>query len=73
MLLKELLALHEKKQAYSSDGYWMDDAKEAGYTVKKVSGSLMTGDQTWVAYDKTGKKVGEFTEKEEGRGGWLDW
>lgn len=63
--------LTERKQAYSSHGYWVDDAKAAGYKIKKLSGNLMDGDQTWGAFDENDDKVGEFTEKEEGRGGWL--
>jgi len=62
--------LNEGKQSYSDQSYWKDDAKEAGYKVKKLSGNVMDGDQTWGAF-KDDKKVGEFTEKEEGRGGWL--
>ena len=56
---------------YSSHGYWAADAKELGYRVKKVSGDLMKGNLTWQAF-KDQKKVGEFTEKEENRGGWLN-
>jgi len=63
-------SLNEGKQSYSDQSYWKDDAKEAGYKVKKLSGNLMDGDQTWGAF-KDDKKMGEFTEKEEGRGGWL--
>lgn len=63
--------LDEGKESYSSENYWKDDAKELGYKVKKLSGDLMKGDQTWGAFNKKDKKVGEFTEKEEGRGGWL--
>lgn len=63
--------LTERKTSYSEEGYWKDDAKAAGYKVKKISGNLMDGDQTWCAYDEDDNKVGEFTEKEEGRGGWL--
>lgn len=59
-----------RKTSYSDESYWKDDAKEAGYKVKKLSGDLMKGDQTWGAFDGD-KKMGEFTEKEEGRGGWL--
>ncbi len=62
--------LREGKQSYSEHGYWSDDAKAAGYKIKKLSGNLEDGDQTWGAFDDD-KKVGEFTEKEEGRGGWL--
>ena len=62
--------MHEGKQSYSDEGYWKDDAKEAGYKVKKLSGDIMKGDQTWGAFDGD-KKMGEFTEKEDGRGGWL--
>lgn len=63
--------LNERKTSYSDEGYWKDDAKAAGYKVKKVSGNLMDGDQTWVALNDKDEKVGEFTEKEEDRGGWL--
>jgi hypothetical protein len=66
-----LLVVTEGRTSYSDQGYWKDDAKAAGYKVKKVSGNLQDGDQTWCAYDDTDKKVGEFTEKEDGRGGWL--
>lgn len=59
-----------KKTAYSDEGYWKDEAKEKGYKIRKLSGDMMKGDQTWGAFDGD-KKVGEFTEKEEGRGGWL--
>lgn len=67
------LTWNESKEAYSSaaHGDWVDDAKGAGYTVKKVSGNLMDGDQTWHAFNEKNQKVGEFTEAEEGRGGWL--
>jgi hypothetical protein len=61
----------EGRTPYSSESYWKGDAKSAGYTVKKVSGNLSDGDQTWAAYDDADKKVGEFTEKEDNRGGWL--
>lgn len=61
----------EGKRAYSSENYWKDDAKEAGYKVKKLSGDVSSGDQTWGAFNDQDEKVGEFTEKEEGRGGWL--
>ena len=63
-------ALQEGKQSYSDEGYWKDDAKEAGFKIKKLSGNLENGDQTWGAFDGD-KKMGEFTEKEDGRGGWL--
>ena len=61
----------EGRTAYSSEGFWKKDAEAAGYAVKKLSGNLKDGDQTWGAFDTNDKKVGEFTEKEEGRGGWL--
>jgi hypothetical protein len=61
----------EGKQPYSSESYWKGDAEEKGYKVKKLSGDVMKGDQTWGAFNDQDEKVGEFTEKEEGRGGWL--
>jgi uncharacterized protein with von Willebrand factor type A (vWA) domain len=66
-----LLIITENKITYSPDdhGSWTDDAKAAGYKVKKVSGNLKDGDQSWCAYDEDDNKVGEFTES--GKGGWL--
>ena len=61
----------EGRTAYSSEGVWKKDAEAAGYAVKKLSGNLADGDQAWGAFDDNDKKVGEFTEKEECRGGWL--
>lgn len=61
----------EGKRAYSSHDYWKDDAEEAGFKVKKLSGELSKGNQTWGAFNEKDVKVGEFTEEEEGRGGWL--
>lgn len=61
----------EGKRAYSSESYWKGDAEEAGYKIKKLSGDQMKGDQTWGAFNDQDEKVGEFTEKEDGRGGWL--
>jgi len=61
----------EGKRAYSSEGDWKDDAEEAGFKVKKLSGELENGNQTWGAFNDKDEKVGEFTEEEEGRGGWL--
>ena len=61
----------EGKVAYSSESYWKGDAEEAGYKIKKLSGELMKGNQTWGAFNDKDEKVGEFTEEEEGRGGWL--
>jgi len=61
--------LAEGKQTYSNEGSWKEDAEEAGFKVKKLSGEVADGDQTWGAFDEHDKKVGEFTEAEEG--GWL--
>lgn len=61
----------EGKRAYSSESYWKGDAEEAGYKIKKLSGDVTNGDQTWGAFNDKDEKVGEFTEKEDGRGGWL--
>lgn len=61
----------EGKTTYSSQSYWKGDAEAAGYTIKKLSGELSDGDQTWGAFNDKDEKVGEFTEKEENRGGWL--
>lgn len=60
----------EGKESYSDASYWKDDAKAAGFKIKKLLGSMEDGDQTWGAFDGD-KKVGEFTEEETGRGGWL--
>jgi hypothetical protein len=60
----------EGKTSYSDEDYWKDGAKAKGYKIKKLSGNLNSGDQTWGAFDGD-KKMGEFTEQEEGRGGWL--
>lgn len=62
--------LKEGKEAYSQEEYWKDDAKVAGYKIKKLSGNLMSGDQTWGAF-KEDKKMGEFSETEDKRSGWL--
>jgi len=62
--------LEEGRESYSDEGYWKDDAKAAGYKIKKLSGNLEDGDQTWGAFDGD-TKMGEFTEAEDGRGGWL--
>lgn len=61
----------EGKRAYSSESYWKGDAEEAGYKIKKLSGDVTNGDQTWGAFNDKDEKVGEFTEKEDVRGGWL--
>ena len=60
----------EAKESYSDATYWKDDAKAAGFKIKKLLGNMEDGDQTWGAFDGD-KKVGEFTEEETGRGGWL--
>jgi hypothetical protein len=62
--------VREGKESFTDEGHWKEAAQSAGFKVKKLSGNLMDGDQTWGAFDGD-KKVGEFTEQEEGRGGWL--
>jgi hypothetical protein len=65
-------SIKEEKTTYSNaaENDWKDDALAAGYKIKKLSGNLKDGDQTWGAFSGE-EKMGEFTEKEEGRGGWL--
>lgn len=60
-------AMSEGKTSYSEEGSWKDGAKAKGYKVKKLSGDLSNGDQTWGAFDGD-QKVGEFKENDRG---WL--